>query len=424
VGDAVATWTAAPPREPDAPSAVYAATRSGESQRWRPPERVSTAGRVALSVVVEMSPTGRAVLVWTDVRTGDEDTALSCAVWSRTFDVAARVWGSPTRIGEACDNPGALQLGMDQFGIATAIWVQAGRVVAATRRGGGWSKPRLISTIPRYPEAPLLAVGEGGDAVVLFSRICIHVTPACRAADADLSGLGASLPRVLESTIRLTPHTWEPAQQIAAGDDLYPVIRDVAIDGAGHATAIWAKGDGVDADLMASTRRTSRWERPQTLSTPGLSPLVLEDASGDGAVRVDEAGNAIAVWVGYRAKAGSVVVARSLRARGTSNWASPRVTVDFGTITFPSIALAIGRSGTVAAVWSGSAPDGRGVAAQLGKLPTDQWESISRHAAPRRGYADLAAVAVRDTGAGAATILWTTSSAADIERLHAFSLER
>jgi hypothetical protein len=416
-GDAVAIWSASKRRDPYGSRVVYAAIRLRDRARWQPPYRVSAIGHDASESSVEMSATGQAVAVWHELRSRGKDLESS-SIWTSTLDIAAGSWTAPTLLGSwpsLAPRPTDLQLGMDQAGTATAIWEEweERRFVAATRETstGIWSKPEPISTIPIFAETPLLAVGERGDAAVMYSRVCIPDVPACHTGNPN--AIGEDLPRVLEVTVRGVGETWQGPQRLDAGrgsNGLYPVLRDLAIDGAGVVTAIWTKGWEDSSGLIASTRRADGWSSRQRLSPPRFHFDLGTPMGGDAALAVDRGGDAVVAWAGWReGPKYDVVVARSIRERGRQHWGIPTIVADLGEAGLfggpapdPSVGVDVAASGAVAMIWDSSASP-----VQFGALTGGTWER-PRSAPQPRGELNILLVALSDVGA---TVLRTVTVA-------------
>jgi hypothetical protein len=249
---------------------------------------VSPPGAYARRAEVAVGPGGAALAAWLDA------DGFPVAA-SRT---AAGAWTSqglgPSRVE-------TLLTAFTGQGTAIVLWRAiapfTSAIVAALRPAGApaFGLPDFVSTLASPLGVPRLAVGADGTAVAVWLRR----TGGARRVEASILAPGATAfgpPELLS----------RPGRDAAA--------PDVAVDGRGHAVAVWqrAVGGGNTAIEAATVRAAGGWGAPQRLSPPGPRVFAPRVAAGG-------PGAAIVVWT--RARRGGLAVEAARRARGKVRFA-------------------------------------------------------------------------------------------------------
>jgi hypothetical protein len=169
----------------------------------------------------------------------------------------------------------------------------------------------------------------------------------------------------------------------------------VAVDGSGAAVAVWARSNGSETIIQASSRPAGgAWTQAVDLSAPGRN-------SKQPAVAIDPAGNAVAVWA--RTNGAHWVIQASSRTPAGAWTAARDISDSEGSAKEPQIVLDAG-AGAIA-VWSRS--DGFDYIVQSAVLapePGSSWaEPVDLSAAGED--ADEPQLAVE--GGGAAIAIWS-----------------
>jgi hypothetical protein len=263
-GDAVAVW-ASVGLSGWTVQASYRPARGtwGTAVALEPPQQ----GTAAPDVVLDSS--GRAVVVW---------ASTSGAGWSvhSAYGGAGGAWSKAIALS-GLDATGTFtpQLGIEGSGNVTAVWsrsIGTSIVIESATRDAArrvWSAPRQISPNGSDALAPLIAVNNRGDAVIVWTS-------------SDQTGLA------VVAVVRKPGKDWGPPT-VLVGPVSGPLAPQVALDARGDALAVWSYPTGGKALVQAAGRLvgSTSWSRPRTLSKPGsvaLTPQVTLDADGDGAV--------------------------------------------------------------------------------------------------------------------------------------------
>ncbi|MDX6647051.1 MAG: hypothetical protein QOK40_2778, partial [Miltoncostaeaceae bacterium] len=271
--------------------------------------------------------TGEAVAAW-EYRSGTPGTLIQVA---RLPSPSAR-WRSGATFASA--PPGSIRptLGFDDGGALTASWYWNGVVQTASRPAlGTFSAARTLTAPGPGVDAPALAVGALGDAVVAWDRFADPV-------------------RTIESASRAPGGDWAPPERIAPVETApnpgpYLSPPSVALDSSGRATALWGIAGAGDAFRILTADRPA--------GGPWSAPFLLEDArliNGPLRMAGNPAGGAVAAWPG-RGPRGRSVVRVSARPAGGATWSAP-VTLSSPAREAGQPSIALDRAGDAAVGWT------------------------------------------------------------------------
>ncbi len=285
----------------------------------------------------------------------------AAAVWSVGGGVqialrsAAGAWQAPVSF---VPSGGASRLvaKLDAQGNGVAVWARMtspGSVVEAVTwtTSGAFGQVTQLSPSSQGASLPDLAVNEVGTAVVVWQVA---------------SPQDAGTPYQVESASRPAGGIWSAATTVS------PVVPQtwspqVALDGAGNATAVWEQGSTANNYLIYTATRLAggAWG----------SPVRIEPSdwymAGQSAVATDAAGNATASWVVEDAS-GEMFVHTATRPAGGA-WGAPS---NLGQLTpngstpnlIPPVTAA--RDGSITVVgWAAYGGTGPNVAVRLGSGP-------------------------------------------------------
>jgi len=200
--------------------------------------------------------------------------------------------------------------------------------------------------------------------------------------------------------------TWTPPQNVSLPvvPATVPANAQVAIDGAGNATAVWTELSPTDSVVNTSTRLTgsATWSLPETLSTTGGTADPVPQ------IAVNAAGAVVAVWVRFDGE-DSVVQSRG-KSTAASAWSASQdlstsvpdpaiMVVDEGEAQGPRVTIN-GNGAAVATWWRNDAAN---AIIQASRLSGGAWSSPANVSATGR---DGSQSHVGIDGAGNATSVW------------------
>ena len=178
--------------------------------------------------------------------------------------------------------------------------------------------------------------------------------------------------------------TWTPAEPISVTGEV--CAPQIAVDRAGNATAVWKSFDGTHFIVQAKTKPIGgSWQDPENLSDDGQSADVPQ-------IAVDGAGNATAVWKRYN---GTHVIIQARTKPFGGSWQDPENLSDEGLdADLPQIA--VDAAGNATAVWIIS--DGTSIIVQATtKLVDKSWQDPENLSDPVLN-ADMPQIAVGAAG--------------------------
>lgn len=288
----------------------------------------TTGSSVSWSPVVAADGSGRLTAAWF----GDGAAGFGVYAASRAAALSG-AWSTPIRLGAALA-PRDLQLAVNASGQAVAGWVDVypnltQRLVTATRTAGGsWSAATLFPAIEAEYAGHGIEVDGTGQAIGLWAT-----------GEGMLGGLSGTI----DSPLSLDGTGPVPA---VSSDGSAPF--DLALDGAGRATALFLDATGLA--LFSSTRPSGgSWQTPQLVErwTP---PSDSETGSLEAPkLAVNASGRAVAVWM-RRADAGSGLQSAVRPAGGTWSASSPLASITNQRYVVTS-GVGIDAAGTATAAW-------------------------------------------------------------------------
>jgi PKD domain len=154
---------------------------------------------------------------------------------------------------------------------------------------------------------------------------------------------------VIQGTVRRAgATTWAPLADVSDRSGGIGCCGAVGVDGAGNATAIWNQfGEGANPSVMKTadhSSTTGAWGTP--VDVPGSSGDVPGDVPQ---VAIDAAGNATATWVSEMPDLGAQVVESSYRPFG-GTW-GPAVVISGNASRIYGSSLVVDRAGNALALW-------------------------------------------------------------------------
>jgi hypothetical protein len=266
-------------------------------------------------------------------------------VQASTLPVGGTTWTDPVDVSAVIGSVGTPQLALNEHGKAIAIWqhstggigiIQASRLAF----GGVWTTPTDLSNPGQDASFPQVAVDPAGNAVAVWER-----------------SNGTNI-IIQAATFSSEGTTWTtPVNLSNPGQDAR--FPQVAVDSAGNAVAVWQRSDGTNTIIQATTLPfgAATWTTPVNLSDPG------QDASSS-QVKVDPAGNAVAVW--QRSDGTNTIIQAATFSFGGATWTTAKNLSSPGqNATRPQIA--VDTTGNAVAVWQRS--DGTNTIIQAATLP-------------------------------------------------------
>src|SRR3954471_15804740 len=198
--------------------------------------------------------------------------------------------------------------------VLASLFAGAGTASAAPM----WLQAQAISGPNSSHTAPDVAVNARGDAAAAWTH----------------KGTAS-----VDATTRSAGGNWRPAAKLT-GLSVIGAPR-VALDGSGHATAVFAAVTGNSQPIFAAVSSASSWSGAVELSpgSSGVNPVIA----------VNDRGDAVAVWTGL--DIGDVVMRASVRPAGGA-WSKPKdLSVAAGGIT-TAADVAVAPDGRAVATWS------------------------------------------------------------------------
>lgn len=218
------------------------------------------------------------------------------------------------------------QIGIDAAGNAISIWrefdgINTNIQSSTLAKGGSWSAPVTISSAPgnNLQATPQIAVNPVGDAVVVWEELA-GASSTVKAAMLPVGGEWSS-------SINISTPTTRSGQ-----------LPQIAINASGRVVAVWQRYDGSRSVTEGATLQFGgTWSSPV-----GISPLFTDAYMPQ--VAIDNAGNAVAVWVDVTSQ---TIQTASLPFEG--NWSSAVNLSDAGGTGEPQVAM--NANGYAVATW-------------------------------------------------------------------------
>jgi hypothetical protein len=258
----------------------------GGSSAWSPTVRVNDDTTTDLQVAPEVAlgPSGAAIAIWQDYRTGWP----SIDIYASRRDPTTGVWSANARVNDvATGEQYKPSVAIDGNNNAYAAWVDQrnGRPdIYFSKRSastGLWSANVRINSVTNYnsQDTPSIAVSPGGDAIALWSRV----------ANNKINIWSARLPAGAS--------TWGPEIKVTSDQALGKQSPDVTFGTNGVAYAVWMQPAVGNADIWFASlpAGSSTWSANSKISDdPGTA------FQGPAEVGVDGTGNVVAVWNDWR----------------------------------------------------------------------------------------------------------------------------
>ena len=395
-GQVVAVW-----QQSDGATINIYANRYSAAAGWGTPQRINpgVVAETAQQPHVAIDDNGNAIAVWMQSNFAANSTADD--IWASRY-TAQSGWGAPVLIENDPLGAGQPRVAMDGAGNAIAVFSQqaGGRLVIHASRfepATGWAPPTAIETdASAEGVAPQIAMEANGRATVVWQAFIVPVETVTeyqvRSNRYTAAAGWGSAARVATTANNATPHvaidgaghavavwvapdgTWDSiwsSRTTAGGGWTPPVLIEtdntnsartphVAIDGSGNAIAVWAQSDGLRDNIMAN----------RYVAGAGWGGAVLIETDNAGSayepqVVIDGSGNATAVW-SQRNVAGFTFNAWANRYSPATGWGTPTV-IDNSPEPARSTQIAIDGLGNVTAAW-----------AQNSGARTDLWANTLR----------------------------------------------
>ena len=375
-------------------SAVATLSVTTTSKAWGPAVMLSTGDLhgTAIGPQVAIDTAGNAIGVWQE----SLGSAIRTAVWARRY-VAGTGWGAATTIDGSVGASALPQLAMAPDGVAVASFLHGSqdgstRMIANRFDGAAWGGGLRLDLLDGVIDADhCLAIAPNGAAALVFNQ---SDNVAGRRATAALS---------------TTAGAWAGPEVIGDAGSQAP---QVAIAANGDAVMVWLVGDtGTTSSLWASRRSGPFWSAPVRVvpSVKGMASPRL---------RVDAAGNAIAVWVERPTPRNEVHAARFTASSGT--WNSPSMLNDVDAQAYePELAMTAG--GDTIVVWTQANDAGQvtGIAARRYLAATAAW-SGAMHVQPTGASGGSLPRVVLDAASNAIAV-WLQGAVGDATRLEVWA---
>jgi hypothetical protein len=303
---------------------------------WTGSRSVSGSGGIAVDAELAVDASGRVVAVW-DNETGPDCAAtpasLTCV---HTVETAYKLgegagWDSPHQISR----PGVgarPQAAIDNAGDVALLWVHdigRDRVVQATLRRSteaAFPDPNDLSKEVLEVKSHHIALDDAGDAVAVWAQrpaATFEVRAEVRPARLGYWGVADLLSR----------------GEVGGGPSL-------AVTGSGEALAVWIENGVVEA--AAANVADGTWSQPLRLSSAS------GEAGGDPVVAVNRRGDAVVLWQWRDRPRDPSVVQAAFRPAGGS-WGSPAAIETVGLPFGSNPQVGIDDAGNAVAVWLGGA---------------------------------------------------------------------
>ncbi|MFH1029583.1 MAG: hypothetical protein V1791_16420 [Pseudomonadota bacterium] len=245
---------------------------------WQAAQDVATQG---FMFDVDGNAAGDAVLVWR------QDETAGSSIWARHYAVATDTWGNPVTLKAQGLDVDAPQVAVNAAGDAAAVWVQfeaGGMAVWASTYDAAattWSAAQRLGPAPSPLAArPQVAINNTGEAIAVWEErdgtrynlwVATFDNGAWRAAESVNEGIGDA------------------------------VQGQVVLDDAGTAIVVWIQ-DPVNGSITPRIHAaiydfTSGWTRPEIVDPFPVAAAVVDFASLEPVIGMDDAGNAVVAWM-------------------------------------------------------------------------------------------------------------------------------
>jgi hypothetical protein len=365
-------------------------TATATAKSWGPAVMLSTGDvrGMAIGPQVAIDTAGNAIGVWQE----SLGAAIRTAVWARRY-VAGTGWSAATTIDDSVGASALPQLAMAPGGVAVASFLHgtqngSTRMIANRFDGTAWAGGLRLDLLDGVIDSDhCLAIAPNGAAALVFNQ---SDNVAGRRATAALSTAAGA---------------WAAPEVIGDAGSQAP---QVAIAANGDAVMVWLVGDtGTTSSLWASRRSGPFWSAPVRVvaSVKGMASPRL---------RVDAAGNAIAVWVERPTPRNEVHAARFTASTGS--WSAPSMLNDAAAQAYEP-ELAMTNAGDAIVVWTEASDAGQatGIGANRYLAATAAWSGAT-HVQPAGTSAGVLPHVALD-GTGNSIAIWLQGAVGDATRL-------
>jgi hypothetical protein len=325
-------------------TALAIASADAAKMQWSsPPTTLSTSNQNASSARMATAANGNLVAVWLENGFVHARINTGQAGWGSSATLSGMNSSSPCVVSDPNSN-------------ITVIWNEGGLIKAVSHpSGGNWSSTTTISS--SGSSAPTLGVDSAGNVVAAWVssngtiRSSTKLSGGNWSGQSTLSSAAGTVPHVamggsgsnattvvvwqgvsgefatVMAASKVTSGSWSAQVTISdtTGNAAYP---RVAVDGNGHATAIWYKYDLINSiysnvTVTAANKVFSKsWATSVEISSGGMrdpSTLVAK-------IAYDQFGNAIALW--NNSYDGATFNVESAVKRVGQKWSAPVVAVE------------------------------------------------------------------------------------------------
>ena len=232
---------------------------------------------------------------------------------------AQRGWDEVETVSQIVTSVGAARLAVDVAGGVTVVWTEpagAARVVKAIHRpaDGTWTMATPLGTVPDGNDLVVAAGAAPGEALVVWTG-----------RDGGVYGWRRSI-----------YGAWDAETVAPARAGVVARAPALAVDGAGHALALWQLESDERIEAARYDAGSHTWGAVAVLGY-GVRPVV----------DMDDAGNAVAAWADRSVTPRAMVAARF--TAGTGQWAAPVVVHQNAVVI--GLDVDVAPDGTAAVLW-------------------------------------------------------------------------
>ncbi len=332
-GQAIAVWADARNGLED----IYAAEMPASVHQWSANLKASDgpSGSIQKNPVAAVSESGRAIALWVDSRSGNQD------IYWADKSPGDSVWTPRGRVNDVADNKQiAPDIAMDSSGAAYAVWEDYRNDSGNPDIYYAYLAPDAVqwSANQRVNDAP--NARQTHPALTIDGQNVVHVT-----WDDSRDGL----PNIYWSSKSASSGAWRPARRVndvIVGRQIEP---DIATDGSGAIHVIWQdfRHGLSDPDVYAASLKppATNWSRSRRVNDDGGAAKQAHPAIA-GAPR----GSVYAAWEDDRA--GDSDIYFSMLRPGATSWTfNVRVNDDASAAAQTDPALTVDAAGNAYLVW-------------------------------------------------------------------------
>jgi Protein of unknown function (DUF4232) len=289
-GDATVAWGVSAQTGGLETMTIEASDRSGPDGTWSPPQQLSDVNEGSGTPTVALAPSGAGVIAWTETIQLPGQRSFITVVDAVTRSGPSQPWSAPVRISRTAAS--SVSVGIGAAGTVTAVWSEDYSVnpaiasATANTATGKWSSIRLLARKGRGGLNPQLTISAAGAALVGWQRQLSrtpqrHTLPIVHWAQM--------------ATLRAPDGTWRAPQQIATlslpeenpGAEVWaPPTATQTLDGAGNPTVTWSADSSSKSDshelleVAHGDAASGRWTAPTALATDPGPTVIGTDSAG------------------------------------------------------------------------------------------------------------------------------------------------